>query len=674
MQIFPIIDSKLIDIGNLTPTNNIIIEGNGTTWQTTNSPTFAGLAVDNIVIDGQMIDMNANDSFLLFKGYDTGGTGAQLILYGSGNAIEGAHRAFYGNENAAIGSSGDYQIYRLDDGNVDIVFEIDSVGNTTFPFPGSTVVVTGGLSANTMTLTGGDLVLQNGERISNTANDTITFIESGGNKSLSFDLDTADGPTILTTTGTQIKLDSDIVVTGDITILNSTPILVFQDSDSLGANSVGYIEWKDSGGGRAGFLGNNTSGNDDLFWKNEQGGNIGIETTGAGEFQVFANTVIDGQLAVGTTLSAGLILDVLGEAGAAGFAGDSIQMEAGTGGGGLEGPPFVHAAGLGGTVVFTSGDGGACSTGPAGNTGGTGGTLSFAPGDGGAATVANAVNAGGGAGMLSASPGTGGAATGTGTATNDAGNGTTIAFTAGLGGNAANGTTNNGGDGGDINFKPGAKGTGSTADGADGVITLGDGTNEVQVSLTGDMSFKGTATVWKDINLGAALLARPAASQPSEANFLDEGGGDTGITTLAYAVGEKASGSFEMQHDYKEGSSFTFHVHWQGIAAPSGTDNVQWRLTYTLMRDLTTLDAATIIDSPDTPIDTQYESYKSDFAAIDGSTAGNNGTPVQIEDQLLFTIERVAATGDAYAGTALVATVGMHYELDTVGSRTISAK
>ncbi|KKL78542.1 hypothetical protein LCGC14_2023770, partial [marine sediment metagenome] len=77
-----------------------------------------------------------------------------------------------------------------------------------------------------------------------------------------------------------------------LTILSPAPILVFQDSNSLGAASIGYIEWRDSGGGRAGFLGNNSSGNDDLYWKNEQGGNIGIETTGAGEFQIFANTVI----------------------------------------------------------------------------------------------------------------------------------------------------------------------------------------------------------------------------------------------------------------------------------------------------------------------------------------------------------------------------------------------
>ena len=173
--------------------------------------------------------------------------------------------------------------------------------------------------------------------------------------------------------------------------------------------------------------------------------------------------------------------------------------------------------------------------------------------------------------------------------------------------------------------------------------------------------------VWKDNNVGASTLSRPASSQPDEDNFMDENGADTGITTLAYAIGEKASGSFEMQHDYKQGSDFTFHLHWQGIAAPTGTDNVQWRLTYTLMRDGTTLDAVTTIDSPDTPFDTQYEGVRTDFAAI-------TGTNYLIGDQFLFTIERVASTGDAYAGDALVATVGIHYEVDTIGSRAIITK
>ncbi len=88
------------------------------------------------------------------------------------------------------------------------------------------------------------------------------------------------------------------VTAGTITIFNPTPILVFKDSNSLGAASVGFIEWRDSGGGRAGFFGNNTAGDDGLLWKNEQGGDIGIQTTGAGKFQVFANTVVNGYLKV----------------------------------------------------------------------------------------------------------------------------------------------------------------------------------------------------------------------------------------------------------------------------------------------------------------------------------------------------------------------------------------
>ena len=94
----------------------------------------------------------------------------------------------------------------------------------------------------------------------------------------------------------------------DITILDATPILVFKDSDSLGAASVGFIEWRDSGGGRAGFLGNNTSGDDGLLWKNEQGGNIGIQTTGAGKFEVFAN--LDAQDNNITTTGIGTFGDV----------------------------------------------------------------------------------------------------------------------------------------------------------------------------------------------------------------------------------------------------------------------------------------------------------------------------------------------------------------------------
>ncbi len=128
---------------------------------------------------------------------------------------------------------------------------------------------------------------------------------------LTVDNITINGAVIISDTGTISFGDENLTTTGiitggDIIIFGPTPILVFKDSDSLGAASVGFIEWRDSGGGRAGFFGNSSSGNDDLVWKNEQGGNIVIQTTGAGECQIFANVDLSSNDFITTgTLGAG---------------------------------------------------------------------------------------------------------------------------------------------------------------------------------------------------------------------------------------------------------------------------------------------------------------------------------------------------------------------------------
>jgi hypothetical protein len=173
-------------------------------------------------------------------------------------------------------------------------------------------------------------------------------------------------------------------------------------------------------------------------------------------------------------------------------------------------------------------------------------------------------------------------------------------------------------------------------------------------------------SVYKDINLAGAVLSGIPAQEPGRDEFVDETGTDTGISTYAVAVGEGVDGSFELQHDYKEGTDLLFHVHWQGIDAPTGTDNVRWSLTYAIARNDTTLNAPATIEI-ETAFDTQYELARSDLPAIDGET-------LEIGDQFLFRLERIASTGDAYAGDALLATVGIHYEIDTLGSRTLGSK
>lgn len=246
------------------------------------------------------------------------------------------------------------------------------------------------------------------------------------------------------------------------------------------------------------------------------------------------------------------------------------------------------------------------------------------------------------------------------------GNGSDIIITTGAGGDGS-GPAGVGGDSGDIKLIIGAFGDGEGSNGNYGSVKIGDGTtNFTKFEADGTPEFNGTATVWKDINLGAAMLTLPAASQPDEDEFVDEGGTDTGISTWAFAVGEGVSGNFELQHDYKEGSDVTFHVHWQGIAAPTGTDKVKWQLIYTVAQMEATLDAATTI-TVETDFDTQYEFKISSFSAI-------TGTNFNIGDQFLFHLSRVAASANEYGGDALLATLGLHYEIDTVGSRQITTK
>lgn len=197
---------------------------------------------------------------------------------------------------------------------------------------------------------------------------------------------------------------------------------------------------------------------------------------------------------------------------------------------------------------------------------------------------------------------------------------------------------------------------------------LGDvnGGNYAHFEPDGTMVAKGDATCWKDINLGSAQLSLPAAANPSVDEFKDSEGADTGIETLAFGVDELISGAFELQHDYLEGSDVNFHLHFQGITAPSGTDKVKFQIIYTIASNNAVIPVVTT-QVAECDFDTQYEMLIASFPTIDG-------TSLKIGQQVLFQLSRIAASADEYAGDALLTTVGMHYEVNTLGSRSKTTK
>lgn len=190
--------------------------------------------------------------------------------------------------------------------------------------------------------------------------------------------------------------------------------------------------------------------------------------------------------------------------------------------------------------------------------------------------------------------------------------------------------------------------------------------NYSHIEADGTLVFYGDSTVWKDINIGGASLGGPPGLRPGTVQHVDKNGANTGIFTLGIAVNEAISGVFEMQHDYKEGSNVFFHIHFQGIAAPTGTDNINFRLDYCIAKHGEQLNAITQI-SKEIGIDTRYASYLLEFDEI-------VGTNITIGDQFIFSLTRINASSNEYAGEALLYTVGIHYQVDTVGSRSMLTK
>jgi len=196
-------------------------------------------------------------------------------------------------------------------------------------------------------------------------------------------------------------------------------------------------------------------------------------------------------------------------------------------------------------------------------------------------------------------------------------------------------------------------------------LRVGGETNFSDFEADGTLRFNGDATVWEDVNAGSLTLVGPVGLQPGVVEILDNTGTATGIYSRSFDVDELGSTFIEAPHAMKSGSTVYFHVHWHGQdTAPTGTDYVKWEVTFFGVADGETIPAPTTI-SVETAIDTQYERMDSYFAGT---------VLVDTFDQVGFTLKRVTAAGDAYASEVVVHTIGIHVEMDTVGSRQVTTK
>ena len=179
------------------------------------------------------------------------------------------------------------------------------------------------------------------------------------------------------------------------------------------------------------------------------------------------------------------------------------------------------------------------------------------------------------------------------------------------------------------------------------------------VTMNERLLMQGNGLVWNDIAMPATNL-RPGNTPPDFAEFTD------GIYSMQFlnSQTDEVYGSAEMLHDYAEGTSLNMHIHW----APSSTNsgNVSWNMEYAYV----VAEGGAFVTGNFSPIVTgNGTASKEQYSAI-GTIPASAG--LKVGSIVLYKLSRTS--GDPFTGNAWLFSVGIHYQSDTLGSRTEKAK
>jgi hypothetical protein len=200
----------------------------------------------------------------------------------------------------------------------------------------------------------------------------------------------------------------------------------------------------------------------------------------------------------------------------------------------------------------------------------------------------------------------------------------------------------------------------STIEGAMG--WFGDDTNYTYFESDGTMVLNGDATVYDDFVVKLGNLKAPASDPPATAAY-------KGSELYSFSKSATNVLYFEAQvpHTYKEGSNLEFHIH---VAYPTnGAGNSRWTFTYSWANRNEAFPAQTSVSvTLPAPAALDRHVLHEIVASIDG--AGKT-----ISSELLCSISRIGGDGaDTYDSAIYAISADFHYEKDSLGSRTATAK
>jgi hypothetical protein len=203
------------------------------------------------------------------------------------------------------------------------------------------------------------------------------------------------------------------------------------------------------------------------------------------------------------------------------------------------------------------------------------------------------------------------------------------------------------------------------------VTRIGGSVNYTEFEADGTMVANGAATTWNDINIGFAGAKTPAVNNPTWTTFA------TNLNAYRFAVDDYLEVSaLELLHDWKEGTAIELHVHWATNGANDATvRGVKWEVTYTWANSLADGGTTAFATATAQSAESSIAASEPDLTHKRTSVYTLTPTGGKIGAYVMLKIKRIASvTNTAPANNPFGLAVGVHYEKDTLGSRTISSK
>jgi hypothetical protein len=198
---------------------------------------------------------------------------------------------------------------------------------------------------------------------------------------------------------------------------------------------------------------------------------------------------------------------------------------------------------------------------------------------------------------------------------------------------------------------------------------VGGATNYAKIDNNYGIYLGGDASVWDDLRFPPGrVVVNPANSKPDYIGLIDN------INMLGFdkSASEWVTGIAQMPHGYKEGSYVEPHVHWVTTSAASTASHVCWKIDYTWV-------------NPDTGNIFYNASVQSLTATSPAAGAAStlvycslgtaNGTGKEVSSIIAFRLIRnVSHAEDDIDSDVGMLEFDIHYQIDAMGSRQISAK